>query len=55
MSTVTRKIADHYRKRSREPEAEPVGAVDATIDAWFDQKGSWIKWPSRCEMDWAEL
>ncbi len=52
---LRRKIADHYRKRSREGEGESIDATDPMIDAWFDEKGSWIKWPSRCEMDPAEL
>lgn len=52
---LRRKIADHYRKRSREGEGESIDTTDPMIDAWFDDKGSWIKWPSRCEMDPAEL
>lgn len=52
---LRRKIADHYRKRSREGEGESIDTTDLVIDAWFDDKGSWIKWPSRCEMDPAEL
>lgn len=52
---LRRKIADHYRKRSREGEGESIDATDPMIDAWFDEKGSWIKWPRRCEMDPAEL
>lgn len=52
---LRRKIADHYRRRNREPEAESIDATDSTIDAWFDEKGSWIKWPHQCEFDPAEL
>ncbi len=52
---LRRKIADHYRKRSREKEAESIDTTDPLIDSWFDNKGSWIKWPSRCEIDPAEL
>ena len=52
---LRRKIADHYRKRNREPEGESIDATDSTIDAWFDEKGSWIKWPGPCELDPVEL
>lgn len=52
---LRRKIADHYRKRSREPETESIDPADPTIDSWFDAKGSWIKGPSRGEMDPAKL
>ncbi len=52
---LRRKIADHYRKRSRELEGESIDTTDPMIDAWFDNKGAWIRWPSRCEMDPAEL
>lgn len=52
---LRRKIADHYRKRSREGKVESIDTTDPMIDAWFDDKGSWIKRPSRCEMDPAEL
>ena len=52
---LRRKIADHYRKRNRELEGESIDATDSTIEAWFDEKGSWIKWPRQCEFDPAEL
>ncbi len=52
---LRRKIADHYRKRYREGEGESIDATDPTIDAWFDERGSWIAWPKRCELDPAEL
>ena len=52
---LRRKIADHYRKRYREGEGESIDATDPTIDAWFDEKGSWIVGPKRCEIDPAEL
>ena len=52
---LRRKIADHYRKRGREPATESLDTSDPTIDAWFDEKGSWIKAPARCEMDPAKL
>lgn len=52
---LRRKIADHYRKRYREGEGESIDATDPTIDAWFDEKGSWIAWPKRCELDPAVL
>lgn len=52
---LRRKIADHYRKRGREPETESIDTTDPTIDAWFDEKGAWIKKPSRCEVDPAKL
>ena len=52
---LRRKIADHYRKRGREPKTESIDTADPTIDAWFDEKGSWIKKPSRCEMDPVKL
>ena len=55
VSLLRRKIADHYRKRSQESEGESIDFTDPIIDTWFDKKGSWIKWPSRCEMDPAEL
>ncbi len=52
---LRRKIADHYRKRYREGEGESIDTTDPTIDAWFDEKGSWIVLPKRCELDPAEL
>ncbi len=52
---LRRKIADHYRKRGREQQGESIDATDPMIDAWFDKKGAWIKWPRRWEMDPAEL
>lgn len=52
---LRRKIADHYRKRYREGEGKSIDATDLTIDAWFDENGSWIVQPKRCEMDPAEL
>ncbi len=52
---LRRKIADHYRKRYREGERESIDTTDPTIDAWFDEKGSWIAWPKRCDLDPAEL
>ncbi len=52
---LRRKIADHYRKRYRDGEGESIDATDPTIDAWFDEKGSWIAWPKRCELDPVEL
>lgn len=52
---LRRKIADHYRKRYREGEGESIDPMDPTIDAWFDEKGSWIVQPKRCEIDPAEL
>lgn len=52
---LRRKIADHYRKRSREQQTESMDTADPTIEAWFDEKGAWIKLPARCEIDPAEL
>ena len=52
---LRRKIADHYRKRYREGEGESIDTTDPTIDAWFDEKGSWVTQPKRCEIDPAEL
>lgn len=52
---LRRKIADHYRKRYREGQAESLDTTDPTIDAWFNEKGRWITWPKRCEMDPAAL
>ncbi len=52
---LRRKIADHYRKRYREGKGESIDATDPTIDAWFDEKGSWVAWPKRCELDPAVL
>ena len=52
---LRRKIADHYRKRYREGEGEFIDATDPTIDSWFNEKGRWIAWPKRCEMDPAAL
>ncbi len=52
---LRRKIADHYRKRYREGERESIDATDPTIDAWFDEKGSWVAWPKQCELDPAVL
>jgi RNA polymerase sigma-70 factor (ECF subfamily) len=52
---LRRRIADHYRKRYREGQGESIDTTDPTIDAWFDEKGHWIAWPKRCEMDPAAL
>jgi RNA polymerase sigma-70 factor (ECF subfamily) len=52
---LRRKIADHYRKRYREGEGESIDTTDPTIDAWFNERGSWIVKPKRCEIDPAEL
>lgn len=52
---LRRKIADHYRKRSREPVTESIDTADPAIDAWFDQKGSWEKWPSQFAVEPADL
>lgn len=52
---LRRKIADHYRKRYREGEGEPIDTADPTIDAWFDEKGSWVAWPKRCAIEPAAL
>lgn len=52
---LRRKIADHYRKRYREGEGESIDATDPTIDAWFDEKGAWVAWPKKCELDPAVL
>lgn len=52
---LRRKIADHYRKRYREGEAESIDTTDPTIDAWFDERGSWVSQPKQCEIDPAEL
>lgn len=49
------KIADYYRRRSRQPRAEPLDESDPLIDSWFDRKGAWIKWPGAREFDPAEL
>ncbi len=49
------KIADYYRRRSRESQAERLDESDPVIDSWFDRKGAWIKWPGPCEVDPAEL
>jgi len=48
---LRRKIADHYRKRYREPEGKSLDTVDPTIEAWFDDTGAWIAWPKQCAMD----
>lgn len=55
LGLLRHKIADHYRKRSRDREDESIDAADALIDGWFDKKGSWINWPKQCEMDPAQL
>ncbi len=52
---LRRKIADHYRKRYREGKGESIDVTDPTIDTWFDERGSWIAWPKRCDLDPAEL
>jgi len=52
---LRRKIADHYRKRCRERRDESIDTTDATIDARFNEKGSWIAWPRRCDIDPAAL
>ncbi|MCH9032940.1 MAG: sigma-70 family RNA polymerase sigma factor [Planctomycetes bacterium] len=52
---MRRKIADHYRKRYREGEGQSIDATDPTIDAWFDEKGSWLAGPKQCELDPAVL
>ncbi len=52
---LRRKIADHYRRRYREGEGECIDTTDPTIDAWFDEKGAWVAWPKRCELDPAVL
>ena len=55
VTIMRRKIADFYRKRNREPEAQSIDASDPVIDSWFDQQGGWLREPSRCEIDPAEL
>lgn len=55
VSLLRRKIADHYRKRYREGEGESIDVTDPTMDAWFNEKGSWVAWPKQCELDPAEL
>lgn len=52
---LRRKIADHYRKRYREGEGESIETTDPMIDAWFDEKGSWIVQPKKCELDPGQL
>jgi len=52
---LRRKIADHFRKRYREGEGESIDTTDPTIDAWFDEKGSWIAKPKPCDLDAAQL
>ncbi len=51
VSLLRRKIADHYRNCYREGETEGIDTTDPTIDAWFDENGSWIAMPKRCELD----
>ena len=52
---LRRKIADHFRKGYREAKVESIDTADPTIDAWFDEKGSWIALPKRFGLDPAEL
>ncbi len=44
------KIADHFRKLSRERTVENIG-TDDTIDSWFDKKGMWLKKPADVVFD----
>jgi len=43
------KVADHYRKKSRERIHDNFESFEKTIDSLFDEKGHWkekpIKWP----------
>ena len=55
VALLRNKIADHYRKHSRDQETDSIDTSDPTIDAWFDERGSWIRWPNRHEIDPADL
>ncbi len=48
---LRRKIADHYRKRGREPQTESLDTTDSVIDGWFDEKGMWKRWPGEYDVD----
>jgi RNA polymerase sigma-70 factor (ECF subfamily) len=52
---LRRKIVDHYRQRGRHRQEATLDASDPVIDACFDQKGSWARWPLACELDPAVL
>jgi RNA polymerase sigma-70 factor (ECF subfamily) len=51
VTLLRRRIADHYRKRGRREEPEPIDASDPEVDAWFDQRGRWIQWPGAFDID----
>ena len=55
VAVLRRKIADYYRKHTRDWDTNSIDISDPTIDAWFDQNGSWIRKPSCQEIDPAEL
>ena len=52
---LRRKIVDHFRKLSRNREAESLDVTDPTVDAMFDRNERWLKSPRHNQLDPAAL